>query len=794
MKNRVIKTILIIFYLLFFSTANAENEFIFESNSIEYKENDNLIIAKGDVKVISSNEIDIFADESKYFKDTKKLLLLGNVRLIDKKRGIKIESNEIKYDRKEEKIESDNKTKIYLDDDYEIQTSKLIYLRLQKILKSNKDTTLIDYFNNKIMTNDFIYFANDKKFKSKNLKIIDKDLNEYTTNESFIDLNTNKIAAKDVKIYFSKNDSFGENSRLKGNSMISDLNTTTIQKGIFTSCKPNDDCPPWSMESETITHNKKKQTIEYKNAWLRLYDKPVFYFPKFFHPDPTVKRQSGFLIPSVATSANSGNSIKIPYFNALADNKDFTFSPRLYFNNDVLIQNEYRQIERNSNHIADFSLKKLDDGTKSHFFSNSKINLNTSNFLNSNLEINLEKTSNDTYLKSEELKNSIQNNQSLLNSFVKYNAFRDDIDFSLEVASYEDLTKEKNSDKYQFILPSFKFSKIFKPETDIKGSLRFDASGVSQKRSTNITENYLINDIDFTSDRFFSKNGFVSNFNFIFKNVSKEGKNSDEYSNKFKNENFMSSNYTLNFPLQKETDNFNSSLSPKLSLRYSPFDNENISKLDRQINTTNIFSNNRLGLTDSLEGGQSFTLGFDYELFEKDDKKIFSSSLGQIFRDKNDLKLPKTSKMQNKSSDIVGQFTYTPTNDLEINYNYSADNGLDTMNYNFLETKFNINNFVTSFEFLEENNDIGSDSYFSKNIGYNLNENNMLKYTTRRNRKTDLTEYYNLIYEYKNDCLVAAIEYNKNYYEDRDIRAKEEVFFSLTITPFSSIKSTNINK
>ena len=75
---------------------------------------------------------------------------------------------------------------------------------------------------------------------------------------------------------------------------------------------------------------------------MKLYDKPVFYFPKFFHPDPTVKRQSGFLIPSIATSTNSGNSLSIPYFNALADNKDFTFSPRIYFNNDILVQNEYR--------------------------------------------------------------------------------------------------------------------------------------------------------------------------------------------------------------------------------------------------------------------------------------------------------------------------------------------------------------------------------------------------------------------------------------------------------------------
>ena len=50
------------------------------------------------------------------------------------------------------------------------------------------------------------------------------------------------------------------------------------------------------------------------------------------------------------------------------------------------------------------------------------------------------------------------------------------------------------------------------------------------------------------------------------------------------------------------------------------------------------------------------------------------------------------------------------------------------------------------------------------------------------------------MYEYKNDCLVAAIEYNKDYYEDRDIRPSEEIFFSLTITPFTSINSPNLNK
>jgi len=794
MKNKIINKILILLFLSFFDYVLAESEFVFESSTIELIEDENLIIAKGNVKIKSTNKIDIYSDESKYFKLTKELFLSGNVKIIDKERNITIESDEIKYDKKIELIQSFKETVIRINDVYEINTSDLYYLRVEKILKSSEITTLNDNFQNKVIASDFVYFVDDKKFKSNKTKLIDKNLNEYNSDILLIDLNSNKIAAKDVEVYFSESAGLGVDSRLKGNSMLLDNNNTIINKGVFTTCKPTDDCPPWAMQSKMITHDKNKKVIKYKDAWLKLYDVPVFYFPKFFHPDPTVKRQSGFLVPSVATSATSGNSIKLPYFNAVADNKDFTVTPRIYFNNDILLQNEYRQVEKNLNHISDFSIKKLDSGSKSHFFSNSKIDLSLNNFDASELEINLEKTSNDTYLKSEKLSNSIQSNPSLLNSFVKYEAFTEDLDLSIEVAVYEDLSKEKNSDKYQFILPSFKISKIYSPFADKIGNLNYTASGVSQKRNTNITENYLINDFDFNSDRFFSKKGLVSSFNLFLKNISKEGKNSDTYGNDFKNKSFISSNYTINYPLKKESTNFDSNLSPKVSLRYSPFDTENINDLDRQINIENIFSNNRLGLTDSLEGGQSITLGFDYELLKKNNTKLISSSLGQIFRDKDENKLPSTSKMQSKSSDIVGNINFSPSSNFDLNYNFSADNNLDTMNYNFLEAKLNINNFITSFEFLEENNEIGSDSYFKRNIGYNFDQNNSLKYTTRRNRKTDLTEFYNLIYEYKNDCLVAAIEYNKDYYEDRDIKPSEEIFFSLTITPFTSINSPNLSK
>ena len=66
-----------------------------------------------------------------------------------------------------------------------------------------------------------------------------------------------KILSKDPEIYLSDN-SNQKNSRLKGRSMILDKNNTIVSKGIFTNCKPNDKCPPWSMEIKKLFMIKKK--------------------------------------------------------------------------------------------------------------------------------------------------------------------------------------------------------------------------------------------------------------------------------------------------------------------------------------------------------------------------------------------------------------------------------------------------------------------------------------------------------------------------------------------------------
>ena len=796
MKNKIINLLLILVFILSYNRQANTKEFVFESEYIEFKNGGNTIEAKNGVKITSDNEIEITADESFYNKLTLELLLRGNVVFIDMKKNIKILSQEATYNKNTETVLSKGKVTAYIANNYKLYSENLEYLKKDKIIQSQFKSTLIDEFNNEILATNFKYSDGDKMFHGDNIEMVDKYKNYYFFKKSMINLNNKLLLAKDIEIKFAK-DTFGNadnDPRLKGNTLSFNKNETIVKNGIFTSCKLNDTCPPWSLKSSEIRHDKTKKTINYERAVLQIYDKPVFYFPKFFHPDPTVKRQSGFLMPSMKNSNSSTSSLKIPYYKIFGENKDLTFTPHLYSNQDLLTQVEFRQKEKNLDNIIDFSLKKMDDGSRSHFFSNSMFDLSLDGFNNSQLEFNLERTSNDTYLKTDNIKTAQDYSPSSLRTFLKFNANKENLDVAIDIQAYEDLSESEGSDKYQYVYPNFSISKTLDTAFNEYGSFNYQASGFQKTKDTNVTDRSFRNDITFLSRPLFTKLGFKNNFNLFFKNANHDSKNSSTYKEELTSKFYGSLILNSSLPLKKSTTNYEKEFKPKLSLRLSPARSQKLTNLDRRINIVNVFSNNRLSLIESLEGGQSLTMGTEYNLNKKNGSKILSMNFAQIYRDINEDRLPIKSKMNDRSSDVVGGIKFIPNSHLNFDYDFSLDNDLKTSNYNMLKTSVTINNFITSFEFLEENNEIGSESYVSNNSSYKFNNNNKLLYRERTNRKTNLKEFYNLIYQYENDCLVAAIEYNKDFYSDRNLKPAEELFFSLTIVPFANVGSPKISK
>ena len=79
-----------------------------------------------------------------------------------------------------------------------------------------------------------------------------------------------------------------------------------------------------------------------------------YILSKIFSSWSNSKKTVWFLIPTI-NSSNSSNFLNTPYFFAIAQNKDATFSPRFYTDEKILLQTEFRQANKNSYHITDFS-------------------------------------------------------------------------------------------------------------------------------------------------------------------------------------------------------------------------------------------------------------------------------------------------------------------------------------------------------------------------------------------------------------------------------------------------------
>ena len=595
------------------------------------------------------------------------------------------------------------------------------------------------------------------------------------------------------------NKSFGNSlnePRLYGNILEFKDDNTIVSKGIFTTCQKRDGCPPWSLKADKIVHDKEKKIINYSNAWLEVYDKPVVYFPKFFHPDPTVKRQSGFLIPTLNDSGNSGTSVQIPYFKVIAEDEDMTIKPRVFTNNDIILQNEYRKVGKNYDHISDFSfytsaLGNHSQTSKSHFFSNTKFNFEDVVFEDSNFEINLEQVANDTYLKKYKINSPLIKSETLMHSFLKFDGFNDDSSFSISTEVYEDLTK-KNSDRYEIILPNLSYSKDLQKVFGSKGSVSFQSDFFQKQFETNKYEQILNNSIVYSSLKKYENSGLIKDFKLKILNPNKSSKTGSNNQSESKNQLLSQFMYNLSYPLSKQSEFFDSFITPNLSYRFSPNKTKNMSSKDRRLDISNINSFNRISENDAVEGGHSITASLGYKKNDKFGDEKISFEIAQVISDTSNEDLPIKSSLNKKYSDLIGNLNLKVSDILSLNYDFMLDDGLSSSNYNSLKTTLSVNNLITTFEYLEESDIMGSNHFVGNNTTLKLNNTNSLTFKTRSNREIDLTEFYNLMYQYENDCLRAALEYNKSFYADSDIKPEEELLFSLTIMPFSKISSTNL--
>ena len=813
-------------------TITSNNGIEINADEFEYDKKLNVLKARGNVQIVDEiNNYEIFSQNIIYEKNNDFIYTNKKSKALDTKRGIemnaeifeynilkniitgknnatlenklddyKVSSNFISYLKNQNKIFTKGKTFANIYSKYKFSSENVVLLTdLMELISENK-TTVTDN-SNLYKVGKFSYLINEELLKGTDM-LINTNYNLPTSDKFYfktavVDFKDQSFYGTDPTIKVKKDifDDIDNDPRIIGISATSDKDRSKISKGVFTSCKQNDNCTPWSIKAREIIHDKNKREIFYNNAVLKIYDFPVLYFPKFFHPDPTVDRRSGFLKPQLNNSNVLGNSFSIPYYSVLAQNKDLTTIPFIFENNLQMVQNEYREINKNSNLYANFGFvnnykSTLNNKKNSIFnlFANYDLNLDLENYSYSNLFLSIEKVTNDTFLKvfDTHFQDNILKPKDYdnLKNEIKISLTNENYSLKSGLITYENLQKI-NSDRYEYIFPYYDYNTKIN-YSFFGGEINFSSSGSNIINNTNQLKSNINNNINYNSREFTSFDGVQSFFSINTKNLNTVGKNNSEYKSSPQIEILNELNYNLSYPLLKQNEYNINYLTPKALLKINPSDMKNYSTLDRVVNVNNIFNHNRLGL-DSFESGRSLTLGLDFKKENSENlNKFFEIKLASVLRDKEENFIPKKSTLNKKNSNLFGSINNNFSDFFNINYNFAINNNYNSIEYSNLSTRFNMNNFTTEFDLLKENGEMGNSNFIENNTSYRFDDQNFITFKTRRNRKLNLTEYYDLVYEYRNDCLSAGIKYNKTYYEDRDLKPSENLFFTISLIPLTS--------
>ena len=136
-----------------------------------------------------------------------------------------------------------------------------------------------------------------------------------------------------------------ERSRFTAESAVRSGDETAFTEGSYTACNTCDEegrRPIWRIKAKTIIHNQKSRTVYYENATFELWGIPIAYLPFLSHPDPTVRRKTGFLVPSTLYSDDLGFGVRIPYYWSIAPNMDITFAATPLTRQGAYFDGEFR--------------------------------------------------------------------------------------------------------------------------------------------------------------------------------------------------------------------------------------------------------------------------------------------------------------------------------------------------------------------------------------------------------------------------------------------------------------------
>jgi LPS-assembly protein len=569
-------------------------------------------------------------------------------------------------------------------------------------------------------------------------------------------------------------------------------------------CKKDPTRPPvWQIKAVRVIHDKTQQIVEYRDAWIEFFGYPVLYTPYFRHPDPTVRRKSGFLFPSIGNSTDLGTIVQTPYFWNISPHEDATITPILMSNAFPVINVDYRKKLLKGEVEVSTSLTKSDDdddaqetengsfGTRGHLDSEGRFDINDT----WRWGFDAKRTTDDTYLRRYGFASP-----GSLNSRLFAESFRQRSYFSASTYAFQGLELEDDQDTIPLILPLVDFNHVGDRDR-FGGTTSFDfnflaltrAEGTDTRRMS-VRSRWQRPVAGSIGDIYTFSLGM--NADIYHTNSLPQSANQPDYTG-FSHRAIPEARLDWRLPFVKSRGSVSQTLEPIAAVTVSPYggnsvDIPNEDSNELEFDDTNLFSSNRFSGLDRVEGGPRVAYGLKWGVYGSGGGST-SVLVGQSWRPKIDDTFATGSGLEDNFSDVVARINVNPGKHLDVSYRtrFSHDSLAPNRNEISLKTGVPALTVNANYVFLDHQTD--SEFTGREELNYSINSkiNRFWRAGFSGVRDMAANEFRSaglqLIYE--DECVTLTTNATRTFFEDRDIEPTDSITFRLLLKTLGEVNT-----
>ena len=594
-----------------------------------------------------------------------------------------------------------------------------------------------------------------------------------------------------------------DNSRFAAASaQRSDGNRTEMERAVYSPCPICDeepDRPPlWRIRASKIVHDQEKQTIEYRNARLELFGVPVAYTPFFSHPDPTVDRKSGLLVPTYRQTSQLGTTIEVPYFFNIAPNRDVTFQPLFTTREGVVADAEYRHRTEAGqfrlrgtvtrvNERDDDNVKTGEKKVRSHIEGNGRFDFDDTwrwGFSGA-------RSSDDTYLR----RYSFSSADSLTtNAFVEGFSGRNYA--AANIYTFQGLRVEDDPGQTPLVLPSLDYNFVSEPRgfgqtykldanfLSLTRNQGTDSRRISLQGSVSLPRTGPFGQIINLSASLRADGYWVSD---VPDPANPTAGNRDGLTGRI----VPQISLDWRWPLVRAESGARQVIEPVASFILSPFggnpnDIPNEDSNTFEFDDTNVFASNRFPGLDRIEGGPRINYGLRYGIFGDNGGSV-TALIGQSIRAHEDDTFAARTGLETRRSDYVGRIDISPSPLFTLYQRFRLDRDDLALQRTEITFSSTAERFGANITYVRLSRELTADEITGREeinlrAHVQLAENWLANARTRRDLGDDggtINAGAGLVYD--DICFNVALDFDRNFTRDRDVQPSSSLTFRVRL-------------